>query len=257
MRIGGKVVSLHYESLNAKETPMIKMVTKQNIIHWSLLGISQRAIAQKAQVSRKTVQKILREYEDIRRRGDEEAVEDLLTTLPHYDVSHRHCRVLTPDVKAFIHNCMQNNRRKLSMGMRKQRMLKQDIWEDLKKRGHDISYSTICHYIYKIEHSPIEREKETYIRQEYYAGEICEFDWSEVKLFIQGTEERFYIAVFTFAFSNARWAYLFHHQDTLAFMESHRNFFRDIHGVPYLMVYDNMRVAVKVLWRKINYPQML
>ena len=28
-------------------------------------------------------------------------------------------------------------------------------------------------------------------------------------------------------------------------MESHRNFFRDIHGVPAMMVYDNMRVAVK------------
>ena len=27
-------------------------------------------------------------------------------------------------------------------------------------------------------------------------------------------------------------------------MESHRNFFRDINGVPYTMVYDNMRVAV-------------
>ncbi len=254
MRNGEKVVSLHSESLNAKETPMIKMVTKQNIIHWSLLCISQRAIAQKAQVSRKTVQKILREYEDIRCRGDEEAVEDLLTTPPHYDVSHRHCRVLTPSVKAFIHNCMQNNRRKLSMGMRKQRMLKQDIWEELKKQGYDISYSTVCHYIYKIEHSPIEREKETYIRQEYYAGEICEFDWGEVKLFIQGTEERFYIAVFTFAFSNARWAYLFHHQDTLAFMESHRNFFRDIRGVPYLMVYDNMRVAVKAFVEKDKLP---
>ncbi len=40
-------------------------------------------------------------------------------------------------------------------------------------------------------------------------------------------------------------AYLFRHQNTLAFMESHRNFFRDIHGVPAMMVYDNMRVAVK------------
>ena len=27
--------------------------------------------------------------------------------------------------------------------------------------------------------------------------------------------------------------------------EAHRNFFRDIHGVPAMMVYDNMRVAVK------------
>ncbi len=63
--------------------------------------------------------------------------------------------------------------------------------------------------------------------------------------FIDGVKTKFYLAVFTFGHSNGRYAYLFRHQNTLAFMESHRNFFRDIHGVPAMMVYDNMRVAVK------------
>lgn len=53
------------------------------------------------------------------------------------------------------------------------------------------------------------------------------------------------MAVFTFGHSNGRYAYLFRHQNTLAFMESHRNFFRDVAGVPSTMVYDNMRVAIK------------
>ena len=52
------------------------------------------------------------------------------------------------------------------------------------------------------------------------------------------------MAVFAFPFSKGRFAYLFHRQDTLAFMEAHRNFFRDVEGVPRTMVYDNMRVAV-------------
>ena len=39
-------------------------------------------------------------------------------------------------------------------------------------------------------------------------------------------------------------AYLFRHQDNLTFMESHHNFFHDVHGVPHTMVYDNMKVAV-------------
>ena len=233
---------------------MIKMVTKQSIIHWSLMGMSQRAIARQTKVSRSTVQKVLREYDEVRRKGDEEAVEDLLTTPPKYDISHRHASVLTPVVKSIINDYLQSNRRKAAMGMRKQRMLKYDIWLELKKKGYDISYSSVCHYIYKLEHSPAEREKEAYIHQEYYAGEICEFDWGEVKLFIRDKEERYYLAVFTFAFSNARWAYLFHHQDTLAFMESHRNFFRDINGVPRMMVYDNMRVAVKAFVEKDKLP---
>lgn len=53
------------------------------------------------------------------------------------------------------------------------------------------------------------------------------------------------MAVFTTCHGNMRRAWLFSRQDTLAFMESHRNFFRQIQGVPHTMVYDNMRVAVK------------
>lgn len=52
------------------------------------------------------------------------------------------------------------------------------------------------------------------------------------------------MAVFALCHSEVRWAYLFHHQDNLAFMESHLNFFHGIHGVPHTMVYDNMKVAV-------------
>ena len=233
---------------------MLKMVTKQSIIHWHLAGMSQREISREAKVSRRTVQKVLAEYEQVRRTDDEDALEDLLTTPPQYDSSRRQSRVLTPVVKSIIQECLQNNRRKVSMGMRKQRMLKRDIWEYVWNKGYRPAYSTVCQYIYKLEHAPAKKEKEAYIRQEYYAGEICEFDWGEVKLHIAGKQERFYLAVFTFAYSNARWAYLFHHQNSLAFMESHRNFFRDINGVPHMMVYDNMRVAVKEFVEKDKIP---
>ena len=83
---------------------------------------------------------------------------------------------------------MDENRKKVSLGQRKQRMLKRDIWEHLVELGYFPSYSSVCHYIYGLEHRPIERDKEAYIRQEYYAGEMCEFDWGEVKLFIAGKE---------------------------------------------------------------------
>ena len=90
-----------------------------------------------------------------------------------------------------------------------------------------------------------EKKSEAFIRLFYEPGCIAEFDWGEVLLFIDGVKTKFYLAVFTFGHSNGRYAYLFRHQNTLAFMEFHRNFFRDIHGVPAMMVYDNMRVAVK------------
>ncbi len=61
------------------------MVTKQNIIHWHLSGMSQRSIARQVKVSRRTVQKVLREYESIRQQGNDDAHEDLLTTPPRYN----------------------------------------------------------------------------------------------------------------------------------------------------------------------------
>ena len=49
----------------------------------------------------------------------------------------------------------------------------------------------------------------------------CEYDWGDVILEIAGIQQRLKMAVFTFAHSNGRYAYLFHHEDTLALMEAH------------------------------------
>lgn len=42
-------------------------------------GMNQRLIARQAKVSRRIVQKVLREYESIRQKGNDDALEDLLT----------------------------------------------------------------------------------------------------------------------------------------------------------------------------------
>ena len=88
------------------------------------------------------------------------------------------------------------------------------------------------------------KPKDVYLRIHREPGEECEFDWGEVKLFLKGKKVTLMMAVFCMPYSKLRDAYLFHRQDTLAFMEAHRNFFKGIGGVPHTMVYDNMRVAV-------------
>ena len=96
------------------------------------------------------------------------------------------------------------------------------------------------------------KSKECFIRQYHPAGEECQFDWGDVKLKIHGRNLTVRMAVFTLPHSNHRTAYLFLREHTLAFMESHRNYFHDIGRIPKRMVYDNMRVAVKVrrMWTK-------
>ncbi len=120
-------------------------------------------------------------------------------------------------------------------------MLKKcDMLTLLEAQGHSIGYTTLCNYIRNKKEHP----QEAFVRQHYDPGSVCEFDWGEVVVFIQGVVTKLQMAVFTSAYSNYRFAFLYHRQDTLAFMESHVAFFAHTKGVYHQMIYDNMRVVV-------------
>ena len=106
---------------------------------------------------------------------------------------------------------------------------KQDIHRALIEKGFTISYSSVCKYILQRKAEKSRKPKDVFVKQYYEPGEECEFDWGEVKLRIGGKPVTFTMAVFALCHSEGRWAYLFRHQDNLAFMESHRNFFHDVH----------------------------
>jgi transposase len=224
------------------------MVEKQTIIHmYRTVGYSKRAIARKLDISRKTVHKVISEYEAALCCPDPEAsLESILTLQSHYDSSRRGRRLIVGSLKDLIDDCLEKNTRKRAMGLKKQCMRGKDIYELLIDKGFQVSYTAVCKYIASL--APVKKEnksQEAFIRGYYPPGESCEFDWGEVKLYLKGQLHRLQLAVFTLSHSNGRYAWLFHHQDQLAFMESHRNFFRQVKGVPCIMVYDNMRVAIK------------
>lgn len=223
------------------------MVDKQTIIHmYRSRGCSKRAIARELDISRKTVHKVIEEYErSLSVDASSASLETILTTTPRYDSSNRRRRVITGQIQSVIDDCLAKNASKRASGLKKQCMLKKDIYNLLVSQGFTVSYPSVCKYITGLNTQKSRKREEAFIRQYYVPGENYEFDWGEVKLRIRGKLQRFYLAVFTFAHSNGRYAYLFRHQNTLAFMESHRNFFRQVKGVPYVMVYDNMRVALK------------
>lgn len=221
------------------------MIDRQTIIHmYRVDGMSIRGINRRTGFSRSTIARIIREYNKAVSSDDAQGnVEDVLTHKPCYDASARQRRRLTDDIVKVIMDCLHENDRKDATGRHKMRMRKCDIYEKLRGMGFEISYPTVCNYIRSVR-KPV-RKEEAFIRQHYLPGEGVEFDWGEVKLYIEGRLVKFFMAVFTFQYSNCRFAYLFRHQNTLAFMEAHRNFFHDIKGVPSEMIYDNMRVAVK------------
>lgn len=221
------------------------MDQKQQILHhYRVDEDGLREISRKVGVDRKTVRRLIQAFEERLTKDPDLGMEEFLAERPKYKKRDYCPRALTPEITKEIDKWLKENERRKSMGMRKQCLKRQDIHRQLIEKGMNISYSSVCKYIARKKSEKTDKTKEAYLRIHREPGLECEFDWGEVKLCIDGRKEVLTMAVFAFPHSKGRQAYLFHRQDTLAFMESHRNFFRQVHGVPYVMVYDNMKVAV-------------
>ena len=224
---------------------MIEMDQKEQILHYHRVdGLSLREISRRVGLNRKTVTRYIRDYEASIRENPEEGLDICLASKPKYPARNVECTRMTEPVCAEIEYWLQENAKRRQTGMRKQCLKKQDIHRVFIEKGFNISYSSVCKYIQRRKTEKSKKPKDVFVKQYYEPGQECEFDWGEVKLRIGGKPVTFTMAVFALCHSEGRWAYLFRHQDNLAFMESHRNFFHDVHGVPHTMVYDNMKVAV-------------
>lgn len=209
-------------------------------------GLSIRKIAKKLKINFRTVAGRIKEYEEFKASpiSDQDKPRSLLNhylkTGSGYDTSTRTKRRLSEDIIAIIDKCLLENETKRLDGRMKQRLKRIDIHELILGAGHAISYTIVCDYI----RTKVTQFNEAFIRQGYTEGSCCEFDWAEVKIKLDGQSRRYYLAVFTSAFSNYRYAQLFQRQDSLAFKEAHICFFEHTGGVYQQMVYDNMRVAI-------------
>jgi transposase len=223
------------------------MSTKQKIILRKYRdGDSERKISRELRINRETVRRYLAEYEMARQKipdteKAEEVLLDEIIKIPKYDSSNRSSKKFTEEISREVDRILQQNEEKRSRGLHKQIMKKIDVLEHLHDLGYDIGYTSVCHYINK----KLTARKEAFIRQVYSPGDVCEFDWGEVKLEIGGRLQTLYMAVFTPAMSNYRYAVLFHRQDTASFLQAHVLFFEHVGGVFHTMVYDNMRVAIR------------
>jgi len=223
------------------------MSTKQKIILLRYRdGHSEHRIARELRINRETVRRYLAEYEKARQKLSEaekenEVLIEELVKVPKYDSSNRCSKKFTEEISKEVDRLLQLNEEKRSRGIHKQVMKKIDILEHLQEVGYDIGYTSVCHHINR----KLVQRNEAFIRQVYNPGDVCEFDWGEVKLEIGGQLRTLYMAVFTPAMSNYRYAVLFHRQDTAAFLQAHVLFFEHIGGVFHTMVYDNMRVAIR------------
>ncbi len=228
---------------------MITLLDKQKIIlkHYHD-GKSQRAIRRETGICRKTIRKYIKEYESNRAKildeGGLSIREELIQNIvekPSYDSSNRQKTKLTPEIIEKIQYYLDQNRHKRETGKAKQQKKKVDIYDALVDEGFDISYPTVCNTVRNME----KRCREAFIKQEYFPGEACEFDWCEAKLTIAGKEMTLQMSLFVSASGDYRYADLFYNQKTESFLEAHVSFFEHLQGVYGTVLYDNTKVAVK------------
>lgn len=232
-----------------RKRKVIDLNQKQKIILAHLDGASNREIARQMHMSKDTINKYVREYDEKRAEllamdpdMEQSEIIQAFVEKPKYDSRNRGPQKKTDDALRVIQECLALNGERRAKGLHKQQMKKIDIYEHLARLGYDISYSTVKRLIRKLEKTA----EEAFIRQEYGYGDISEFDWGTVKLDIGGAGyKKYQMAVFTAAKTNYRFAKLYHSQDTPAFQESHADYFAHCHGVFHTMVYDNMKVAVR------------
>ena len=180
------------------------MNTKQKIIlHKYRDGYSERRIARELKINRETVRRYLAEYDRARENQTnssepDEALIDEIVKIPKYDSSNRGNKKFINEISQEVDRLLQANEEKRSRGLHKQVMKKIDILEHLHELGYDIGYTTVCNHINR----KLDRRDEAFIRQVYNPGDVCEFDWGEVKLEIGGKLQILYMAVFTPALSN-------------------------------------------------------
>ena len=224
---------------------MIRLGEKQTILqHYFIDSWGIKKIAREMGLSRNTVRDYVREFtaqkEEVIAGGDKYAIIEAMQDPPKYDTSSRKKVVVTDEVVDFIKKCLSENDRKRATGKHKLCQNSSDIHRELTKSGYDISYPSVANTVRYLS----ERRLEAFIKQVYEPGEVCEFDWGEVTLTIDGKDITYKIAVFTLAARNIRYAYLYRREDTQSYVDSHIKAFRCFEGVPHLMVYDNMLVAI-------------
>jgi len=228
---------------------VVTMIDKQEIVlrHFRD-GHSHRKISRDLGLARGTVAKYIHAYTAQKRLLAKASSPDdrgeLLATLveaPGYTNSPRSRRKITDAMTARVRELLAENATKRSRGQHKQQMKKCDIHALLLAEGYDIGYTSLCGLVNRL--SP--QVPESFIRQAYDDGEVCEFDWGEAKLLLDGKLQTVQMGTFTSAKGNYRYARLCMRQDTASFQHVHALFFEHLGGVYREVVYDNMKVAVK------------
>lgn len=232
----------------------MNITDKHSIIKLKTKGHSNRKTADLLGINRKTVARYWNDYLAENEKlsiptSDIKQVQEDITSTPKYNSDNRQSRKYSDTIDQALNLILESELEKLRLlGINKQKLSVVQIHEELVAQGFDIGRTTISSKV-RVKR---DRAKECFIRQSYDFGDRLEYDFGEVKLFINGQAETYHLAVLSSPAADYRWAYLYKNQKKEVFMDSHVRFFEMIGGTHKEIVYDNMRNVVSRFLGKNN-----
>jgi transposase len=187
-------------------------------------GESQRSIAKKYHLSRKTVEKIASceetEFKYTRRK-----------------------EIQYPALGSYIERLKEFLEQEAELPAKRRRTIKK-IYEELQREGYDGGYDAVRRYsrTWKEEHRS---RKSAYVPLLFAKAEAFQFDWSEEIVEIGGIERKLQVAHVRLCYSRMRFCVAFERQELAMVMEAHIRAHDFFGGLCERGIYDNPKTIVQ------------
>lgn len=188
-----------------------------------LEGFSQRQIASTLHISRNTVKKywdgnnVPWERKDYRREAS----------------------VMTPEVIAFIRNCLHEDSHCRS---RKQHHTAKRIYDRLVEEcGFSGGETTVRRLVHELR----SKTQEAFVPLTFPAGDALQIDWGEATVYLKGIKTTVNLFCARLCYSGAPIAFAYRRQNEESFLDALVRVFEYFGGVPKNVIFDNGKVAVK------------
>lgn len=192
---------------------MISTEVFMDILALHRQGFTQREISKKLGIHRNTVKKYITDPKQ-----------------PKYCKRKRRQSILGP-FHQMIKDWLENDNYKATW-----------IFDKIKSLGYTGGYDTVRYFVQKIKK---QKARTAYIRFETEPGRQGQMDWADFKVLNQdGSSFFIYLFILILGFSRAMFACFVERCSLEAFMDCHIAAFRYLGGIPFEVLYDNMRHVV-------------
>jgi len=131
-----------------------------------------------------------------------------------------------------------------------QRRTAQRLFEGLIEEGYQGAYDSVQRFVkqWKRDHQRSPSIKQAFIPLAFQPGEVCQFDWSQETVEINGVVQTVKVAHFRLAYSRKMFVVAYPRETQEMVMDAHNRAFDFYGGVPKQLVYDNLKTVVDCIF---------